>query len=90
MIGEGLTLERSNSLRWPIYVNNSVDKIKLNYRVRSTPGVDHSHSKLDSSPYVFSFNLLHPNISMHILHTVLLTFPDVLAGEICLTIKNFI
>ena len=82
MIGEGLTLERSGS--------NSVDTIKLNYRVRSTPGVDLSYSKLDSSPYVFSFNPLHPNISMHILHTVLYTFPDVLAGRICFTIKNFI
>ena len=34
-------------------------------------------------------NPLHPNISMHILHTVLNTFPYVLAGRICLTIKRF-
>ena len=32
---------------------------------------------------------LHPNISMHILHTVLYTFPKVLTRRICLTIKSF-
>ena len=35
------------------------------------------------------FNLLHPNISMHILHTVLYTFPKVLTRRICLTVKSF-
>ena len=34
-------------------------------------------------------NPLHPNISMHILHTILFTFPKVLTGRICLTIKSF-
>ena len=34
-------------------------------------------------------NPLHQNISMHILHTVLHTFPDVLARRICVTIKSF-
>ena len=34
-------------------------------------------------------NPLHPNISMHILHTVLYTFPTVLTRRICLTIKSF-
>ena len=34
-------------------------------------------------------NPLHPNISMHILHTVLYTFPKVLTRRICLTIKSF-
>ena len=32
---------------------------------------------------------LHPNISIHILHTVLYTFPYVLARRICLIIKRF-
>ena len=35
-------------------------------------------------------NPLHPNISMHILHTVLYTFPVVLTRRICLTIKGFL
>ena len=35
------------------------------------------------------FNPLHPNISMHILHTVLYTFPNVLTRRICLTIEKF-
>ena len=34
-------------------------------------------------------NLLRPDISMHILHTVLYTFPEVLTRRICLTIKSF-
>ena len=34
-------------------------------------------------------NPLHPNISMHILHSVLNTFPKVLTRRICLTIENF-
>ena len=32
---------------------------------------------------------LHPNIIMHILHTVLYTFPEVLTRRICLLIKSF-
>ena len=35
------------------------------------------------------FPFLYPNISMHILHTVLYTFPKVLTRRICLTIKCF-
>ena len=35
------------------------------------------------------FHALHPNISMHILHTILYTFPNVLAGRIYLTNKRF-
>ena len=34
-------------------------------------------------------NPLHPNISIHNLHTVLYTFPKVLTRRICLTIKSF-
>ena len=36
-----------------------------------------------------SLNSLHPNISIHILHTVLYTFPKVLKRRICLLIKSF-
>ena len=39
--------------------------------------------------YYYLFNPLHPNISMHILHTVLYTFPKVLTRRICLTVKSF-
>ena len=35
------------------------------------------------------FNHLHPNISMHILLTVLYVLPYLLARRICLTIKRF-
>ena len=37
----------------------------------------------------YLFNPLHPKISMHILHTVLYTFPKVLTRRICLPIKRF-
>ena len=37
-----------------------------------------------------AFNLLYPNISMHVLHTVLYTFPEVLTRRIRLKIKSFI
>ena len=36
------------------------------------------------------FNLLHANISIHILHTVPYTFLKVLIRRICLTIKGLI
>ena len=39
--------------------------------------------------WITSPNPLHPNISMHILLTVLYTFSKVLARRICLTIKRF-
>ena len=34
-------------------------------------------------------NPLQPNISIHILYTVLCTLTKVLTGRICLTIKSF-
>ena len=39
---------------------------------------------------VISLNPLHPNINMHILYTVLQTFPKVLTKKICLTIQSFL
>ena len=39
---------------------------------------------------MFYLNLLHPKISMYILHTVLYTFPKELTRRICLLIKSFI
>ena len=38
---------------------------------------------------VISLNPLNPNIRLHILHTVLYTFPKELTRRICLTIKSF-
>ena len=42
-----------------------------------------------SVSHCFPVNPLQPNISMHILHTVLFTSPKVLTRRICLTIKSF-
>ena len=40
-----------------------------------------------TTPFLFEegaqINPLHPNISMHILHTILYTFPKVLTRRIC-------
>ena len=46
---------------------------------------------LSNTIYYFwsTINPLHPDSSMQILHTVLNTFPYMLAGRICLTIKRF-
>ena len=40
------------------------------------------------SNFVNPMNPLHPNISMHILHTVLFTFTKVPTRRICITIKS--
>ena len=37
--------------------------------------------------HTFFFNPLHPDISIHILYTLLYTFPLVLTRRICFTIK---
>ena len=39
--------------------------------------------------FLIHLDPLHPNIGMHILHTVLYTFPKVLTRRICLTVKSF-
>ena len=49
---------------------------------------------LSNTIYYFrsTINPLHPDISMHTLHTILNilnTFPYLLAGRICLTVKRF-
>ena len=53
--------------------------------------VINQHSHLEISFYNWSVNsnsLLHPNISLHILHTALCTFPKVLPRRISLIIKS--
>ena len=40
--------------------------------------------------HIYCLNPLHPNISLHILHTALYTFPKVLKRRICLPIKSFL
>ena len=45
--------------------------------------------ELPSVPDHELINPLHPNISMHILHNVLYTFPKMLTRRIWLTIKSF-
>ena len=42
-----------------------------------------------STTKLVTHNPLHPNVNVHILHTVLHTFFKVLAERICLTIKTF-
>ena len=46
---------------------------------------------LSNTIYYFrsTINPLHPDIIMHTLQTILNTFPYVLAGRICLTVKRF-
>ena len=46
------------------------------------------YNALFNTIHNIKLNHLHPNISMHILHTVLCTFPKVLRKRICLTIDS--
>ena len=61
---------------------------------KSEESSDEDEEKMGAGELTFLLQLklylnhLHPNISMHILHTVLCTFPKVLARRICLTIKK--
>ena len=59
------------------------------HRMMFTTAIIYSSSTLHIYIWLHDvFNPLHPNIRMHILHTVLYTFPDVVARRICLTIKR--
>ena len=59
------------------------------HRLMFTTAIIYSSSTLHIYNWLHDvFNPLHPNIRMHILHTVLYTFPDVVARRICLTIKR--
>ena len=75
------------------YRTDEISNRVKSYIWQTTPGISNSHNiiiiwkkKFDMKA---SFNPLHPNISMHILHTVLCTFPKVLRRRICLTIRTF-
>ena len=59
------------------------------HRMMFTTAIIYSSSTLHIYNWLHDvFNPLHPNIRMHILHTVLYTFPDVVARRICFTIKR--
>ena len=74
------------------YRTDEISNRVKSYIWQTAPGISNSHNiifekkKFDMKA---SFNPLHPNISMHILHTVLYTFPKVLRRRICLTIRTF-
>ena len=46
--------------------------------------------KISNATFSWVFNPLHPKIIMHILHTVLYTFPEEKRRRLCLLIKSFI
>ena len=59
------------------------------HRMMFTTAIIYSSSTLHIYNWLHDVsNPLHPNIRMYILHTVLYTFPDVVARRICLTIKR--
>ena len=71
-------------------------------RVHNSSKPSHADGSIQEGSGLFSYSIqrfqgflfrpyppLHSNISIHILHTVLLTFPRVLTRRICLTIKSF-
>ena len=44
----------------------------------------------EKNPFFIGTYPLHPNISLHILHTVLYTFPEALAKRICFKVESFL
>ena len=62
----------------------------MSWEVKKKKKKEFMTKQLNTSCSFFSLNPLHPNISMHILHTALYTFPKVLTGRICLPIKRFL
>ena len=68
-----------------------VSEIKIKYAQENPVETNGYHSVLGGFPAHLPLTLgpLQPNISMHILHTVLYTFLKVLTRRICLTIKSF-
>ena len=72
-------MERSNE---GIGKGNSSVIVWMNSRLQN-------HEKKKSALGKCFFNPLHPRFSIHILHTALYTFPNVLTRRICLPIKSF-
>ena len=68
---------------------NQLSRINRGLQVKET-GKIRKQTKIENSDKPFSINPLHSNISMHILHTVLYTFPKVLIRRTFWTIKSFI
>ena len=77
------------------------DVINFNNLSKSYPGINNDHLSFNTDllqQYFFMktlivhealfLNPLHPKVSMHILHTVLFTFPKVLTRRISSTIKS--
>ena len=79
---------------WPDAGNIVIEDFDLKYReglplVLKQINCDiQPGEKVIKSPYSL-LNPFQPSISMHILHTVLYTFPKVLTKRICLAIKSF-
>ena len=77
------------SYRWPIYIINTKRSHKNSkYLNAFTLDSKNATDNWDST-HLFTLNPLHPNISIHIHHTVLCTFTKVLTRRLCLTIKSF-
>ena len=65
-------------------------KLEAVFKCSSEHAVSHAllAGQKDALSRLSPINPLHDNISMHILHTVLHTFPKRLIRRICLTVKN--
>ena len=102
-IGSMITWSDSN---WPImWCTSNSRKIfpvgwcaQNNIQLTPPPGMQFLNTAHLISMFIFaietfmviSLNLLHPNIRLYILHTVVYTFPKLVTGRICLTIKIFL
>ena len=78
-------------IKWNVNEAKSIEVIFLVFYLVIQKTVQTVEQRLNSSLlYQWRWvNPLHPNISMHILHTVCSTFPKVLTRRNCWTIKGF-
>ena len=83
-------IERVLRIKWNVNEAKSIEVIFLVFYLVIQKTVQTVEQRLNSSLlYQWRWvNPLHPNISMHILHTVCSTFPKVLTRRNCWTIRR--
>ena len=73
-----------------LLINSYKQTYQLVVKDRFKKGAQNIYLLFTYISHVYCLNPLHPNISLHILHTAPYTFPSVLKRRICLPIKRFL
>ena len=86
LIGSSKAIHDNTALRYSMIDQRDLHLFFSQSDAKLKPKAAHILSLMVT--HVISLNPLHPNISMHILHTVLYTYRKVLTRRICLTIRS--